>query len=92
MRKPVLAYAKTKAQISCPVTFVFATYIPLLYISENKMPQAIFYGCTPPFVSDLVGNPNDSFIYAHFQKSRNYSVSSTRTTTDQYLFMNWGGQ
>ena len=70
MRKPVLAYAKTKTQISFAVTaklisaFVFATRIvQALYslLLRNFKPLDIFCGCTAGFVSDLVENPEDRF-------------------------------
>ena len=35
--------------------------IPLLSKSENSKTQAIFYGCTALFVSDLVENPIGKF-------------------------------
>ena len=68
MRKPVFAYAKTKAHISCAVTaqlisaFVFGTQIvQSLYFLK---PLANFCGCTARFVSDLVENPEYNFLRA----------------------------
>ena len=46
MRKPVFAYAKTKAQIT-------DSKISLLPKSENSV----------QFVSDLIGNPEDTFSH-----------------------------
>ena len=62
MRKPIFAYAKTKAQISSVVTvlaFVLASLIAQSY--QNFKPLALFYGGTAQFVSDQVGNPEDRF-------------------------------
>ena len=69
-RKPLLAYAKTKAQISCAVTaqlistFVFLcihvdSTIPLSYKFERSWHLTISCGWTAWFVSDLVRNPNE---------------------------------
>ena len=72
--------------------------IPLLPASENQASSHLLW-LYIPVVLYLVRNPDDRFsrdaahdLYTHFQKSRNYSVSSTPTTTDLYLFRNWGGQ
>ena len=70
MRKPVFAYAKTKAQISCAVTtqlisaFVFATQIVLfLFFINPKFPKPLsfFFDSTGQFVWDLVGKPQIGF-------------------------------
>ena len=65
MRKPVFAYAKTKAQITCAVTarlvsaFVFAAKImQSLFFLKSLV---IFCGCTAKSVSDLAGHPGDRF-------------------------------
>ena len=69
MRKSVLAYAKTKTQISCAVTaqlisaFIFAAqkyYSSFIHIENFKL-LPIFCDYTGRFVSDLVGNPKDQF-------------------------------
>ena len=74
MRKCNFAYAKRKVPISAFIfRFIDSTIpfqhlcfcfigstIPLLTQSNFK-PLAIFCGCTALFVSDLVGNPEDSF-------------------------------
>ena len=39
--------------------FVFATYTVQSLCFLNFKPLAIFCCCTAPFVSDLVGNPED---------------------------------
>ena len=67
MRKPDFAYVKNKGadQLRCNLTanqrlcchYIDST-VPLL--SDFK-PQATFRGCAAPFVSDLVGNPEDRF-------------------------------
>ena len=64
MRKPVFAYAKTKAQISFAVTaklistFVFATRIvQFLFFLNPKFPAASHLR----FVLGMVGNPEDRF-------------------------------
>ena len=70
MRKPVFAYAKTNAQISCAVTaqlisaFVLATQeynFSSTYTQTLKI-LAFFSGCTDWFVSDLVLNPKAGFL------------------------------
>ena len=70
MRKPVLANAKTKTQISFTVTtaklisaFVFTTWkVRSLYILNlNFKLLAIFRDCTAWFVVDQVRNPEDLF-------------------------------
>ena len=71
MRKPVFAYAKTKAQISCALTtqlisaFLFAKQIvKSLYFLDPKFQGSshlLWLHGTAPFVSDLVGNPEDRF-------------------------------
>ena len=67
MRKPVLAYAKTKAQISFAITgklnsaFVFATRIvQSLYFLNPKFQAS---SCTAWLVLDLVENPEDRFSH-----------------------------
>ena len=72
MRKPAFckfAYAKTKTQISFPVTaklisaFVFATWIVQSLYFRNFKPLAILSGCTAWFVSDQVRNLEDRFSH-----------------------------
>ena len=61
----IFAYAKTKAQISCPVTgqlisaFVFR-YIDTPYLRFK--PLHIDCGCRARFWSDLVGPPKTGFL------------------------------
>ena len=47
---------------------VYDCIIPLLPKSEIFKHQAIFFGCTARFVSDLIENPEDRFSHdaAHF--------------------------
>ena len=60
----LMAYVKTKPQISCAVTaklisaFVFATQIVqfLYFLNPNFQPPAIFCACAARFVSNLFGN------------------------------------
>ena len=73
MRKPAFAYAKTKKQISFPVTaklisvFVFATPIVQSLYFLNPRFQASshlqFCGITARFGLDMVGNPKDWFCH-----------------------------
>ena len=68
---PLVAYAKTKTQISFALTaklispFVFPTQIVQshFYLNTNFKPLAIFSDCTARFVSDLVGHPEDRFSH-----------------------------
>ena len=74
MRKPVFAYAKTKAHISYLVTvqlisiFVFATctsIVQSLYFLQPKFQAslAFFCGCTSRCLLELVRNPEDRFSH-----------------------------
>ena len=69
MRKHVFCICETKAadQVTAQLisAFVFATQIvqSLYFYNQNFKPLAILFGCTAPFVSDLVGNPEDRFSH-----------------------------
>ena len=71
MRNRLFAYAKTKTQISCAVTaqlisaFVFASQIVhfLYYLNPKFQASSHIQWQHSPFVSDLVGNPEDLFSH-----------------------------
>ena len=82
MGKPVCAYAKIKAQISCAVNgqlisaIVPASLSPLLPKTPNFKPLMIISqlcGCTAWFVSDLVEHPKYTFYHdgAHLVPRQN---------------------
>ena len=77
MRKPAIAYAKTRTQISFAVTaklisaFVFATRIvqSLYFLNSKFQASSHLLWLYSLVVSDLVGNPEDRFSQneAHFK-------------------------
>ena len=86
VRKPVFAYAKTKAQISFAVTaklisdFVFATQMvhSLYFLNPKFQASRYLLWLHSPFVSDLVGNPEDRFSHNEAQIREITSVKQTK--------------
>ena len=85
MRKPYfLLCEKKKTQISFAVTaklisaFVFVSWIQsLVFLNLKFQAFTTFCGSTDPFVSDLVGNPEDRFSHVAAQMSWLKSVTGT---------------
>ena len=72
MRKPVFAYAKTKDTVcknkgadqlrsNCPADQRLCFRYIDSKVPRHFKPLTIFCDCTARFVSDLVGNPDDTF-------------------------------
>ena len=99
MRKAAFAYAKTKPQTSFTVTvqlirtFVFATYIEQsLHFQNPKFKSlAIFCGCTPLFVSDLVRNPEDRFSHDMAQIIIEFTGIVIKSNMEQSLQIQYAG-
>ena len=80
MRKPDFAHAKTKAQISA---LVFTTQIVQSLFFLNPELHC-FCDSTGQFVSDLVGNPEDRWVFSQRGSNHNKYTNATKQYHRKY--------